>query len=285
MWRPQHSLLRVLYRMGSHNRPSRAVGHLADARLPAPVLRRIMTAYIRAWKVPMDEVEVPPGGFRSLDEFFTRRLKADARPIASLPVVSPCDGRVVAEGRVEGGTLIQAKGLHYSLAELIGEDALAVRLEGGRYVTIYLSPRDYHRVHVPMDGEVLGWRHLPGVLFTVSPGATRRIQDLLVRNERLALLLRGALGREAAMVLVGAANVGRITSAFCGATTNRGRNCGEGRCEPPLSVRRGQEAGAFHLGSTVVLVLGRSPSLRPLVRVGDAVRMGQGLYEDGPSEP
>lgn len=279
MWRPHHSVIRALYRMGSHNRPSRVVGHLADARLPAIVLRRIIMAYVRAWKVRMDEVEVPAGGFRTLDEFFTRRLKDGARPLAPLPVVSPCDGKVIAEGPVEGGTLVQAKGLRYSLAALIGDDALAARLDGGRYVTIYLSPRDYHRVHVPLDGDLLAWRHIPGVLYTVAPGATRRVKDLLVRNERFLLSIRGTSGLEAAMVLVGAANVGRITSAFCPATTNSGREFGEGRCEPPVPVRRGQEAGAFHLGSTVVLVLGSQRPLRPVVEVGRAVRMGEGLYE------
>ena len=279
MWKPHHSLVRTLYRLGSHNRPSRVVGHLADARLPAPVLNRIIAAYVRAWKVRMDEVEVPSGGFRTLDEFFTRRLKAGARPLASLPVVSPCDGRVVAEGPVEAGTLVQAKGLRYSLADLIGDEALAARLEGGRYVTIYLSPRDYHRVHVPLDGELLAWRHLPGALFTVAPGATLLVNNLLVRNERFVLAIRGVAGMEAALVMVGAANVGRITSVFCPATTNSGRDFGQGRCEPPVPIRQGQEAGAFHLGSTVVLVLRSPRPLRPAVQVGQSLRMGEGLYE------
>lgn len=279
MWRPHHSALRTFYRLASHNRPSRVVGRLADVPLPPPVMRRLIAAYVRAWRVRMDEVAVPPGGFRTLDEFFTRQLKPGTRPLASLPVVSPCDGRVIAEGPVTAGTLVQAKGIRYSLASLIGDDALAARLEGGRHVTIYLSPRDYHRVHVPLDGELLAWRHIPGALYTVAPGATRIVRDLLVQNERFVLSMQGSSGIEAAMVLVGAANVGRITSAFCSATTNSGQAFGEERCEPPIPVCKGQEAGAFHLGSTVVLVVGGPGEVRPVVRVGQPVRMGEGLYE------
>jgi len=110
-------------------------------------------------------------------------------------------------------------------------------------------------------------------------GATRLVNNLLVRNERFVLAIRGVAGMEAALVMVGAANVGRITSVFCPATTNSGRDFGQGRCEPPVPIRQGQEAGAFHLGSTVVLVLRSPRPLRPAVQVGQSLRMGEGLYE------
>lgn len=279
MKRPTHVLLGSLYRAGSHNRPSRAMGRLADARLPKPVLDRLIATYARAYRVDLSEAVPPDGGWRTFDQFFTRELRPGARPLDPSPSVlsSPCDGRVQSSGVIQSGTLLQAKGRAYSLGELLGDDALAPRFEGGRYVTIYLSPRDYHRVHHPFDGVVTGWRHVPGVLYTVAPRATAVVDRLFARNERLSTLLRGAQG-DAALVMVGATGVGRITVSYCEACTNRGRPCGDGSFDPPLPVRKGDELGRFHLGSTVVLVLAPGAWVDLVPEPGTPVRLGQTLY-------
>lgn len=274
-------LRKTLYALASVNRASRAMGHLSEARLPPAVMRQVIRSYCRAFRVDLSEAVIPRGGFRTFNEFFTRRLVPEARPVDSDPavVVSPSDGRVMTVGSVMQGLALQAKGRFYPISMLLGDDDLCRVFEGGPYITIYLSPRDYHRVHVPCDGEVFEVRHLPGRLYTVAPQAANLIADLLPRNERILTRLRTKFG-EVLVAMVGATGVGRMTVAFADLTSNRREREGPKTVvlDPPLQARKGDDLGAFNVGSTVVLFL--PPGLWEVIAppAGEPVRMGQGLF-------
>jgi phosphatidylserine decarboxylase len=189
---------------------------------------------------------------------------------------------VVAAGRVGDGRLLQAKGRDYEVADLLGGDReLAAALAGALHVTVYLSPRDYHRVHMPWDGELRLMRHVPGRLFSVSPATTRRVPRLFARNERLVSLFEGPEGRFA-MVLVGALFVGSMETVWAGKVTPPyGHEVTEHRYRD-LHLDRGQEMGRFNMGSTVVLLMDL-PGLDwgEAVAPGRHVRMGECLGRVG----
>ena len=273
-------LARILYRISSGNRLSRTMGFVSEVAFPVPVLANLIRTYCAAFGVSLTDTEVPAGGFRTFNEFFTRRLKTGARPVDGDPKVisSPCDGRVMSTGVVSRGLALQAKGQSYPLARLLGDEALCARFEGGPYLTIYLSPRDYHRVHFPCDGEVERCIHLPGLLYTVAPRATELVDCLLCRNERLNTVLQTPFGT-AAVVMVGATGVGRITVSYGAMTTNVGECSGRTSFDPPLTVAKGDELGVFNVGSTVVLVLEAGKWETRYPAVGESVQMGQPLLK------
>ncbi len=281
MPRTSDRLLRLFYGLASGNRASRAVGRLSEVPLPPRVLWRVVRSYCRVFRVDMRDAVVPQGGFRTFNEFFTRRLLPEARPIDPDPdvVISPSDGRVMAVGTVSQGLVLQAKGRFYPLARLLGDDDLCRSFEGGPFATIYLSPRDYHRVHVPCDGEISEVRYLPGRLYTVAPRAADLIGELLPRNERIHTVMRARFGT-VLVSMVGATGVGRITSAFSDLTSNVGRHRGARSVGivPPIPARKGDDLGAFNVGSTVVLLLPAATWEVLCPAPGEAVRMGQGLF-------
>ncbi len=243
----------------------------------------------------LGEAEAPLGEFRSLDDLFVRRLRAGARawPAAEGVAASPVDGVVGEAGRVRGGRVLQAKGRWYTVSELLGDDALADRFRGGSYLTLYLAPRHYHRIHAPVSGRIPWARHIPGRLLPVSSPAVRRFDRLFPRNERLVALMEPAaevegVGEEAvadggagavAVVAVGAFNVGRITADFdASLVTNRaGVRAETRRYEPAVRVERGEPLMAFHLGSTVVLLFERPMALRQDLESGGEIRLGEAL--------
>jgi phosphatidylserine decarboxylase len=226
------------------------------------------------------EVERPLEEYPSFGAFFARRLGDGLRPLPDDPqaLVSPCDGRLAAVGTVEAGRLLQVKGLDYSLADLLGDAERAARYEGGRYATVYLSPRDYHRVHTPCVASLTGYDYLPGARFPVMPYFAERVEGLLSRNERIVLHLDVG-GRQAEVVMVAAVGVGNMALArpaiesreFRGATTARR----ERFAGIPLSL--GDELGTFELGSTVVVVFEPGHGTLDPIEVGAALRCGQPL--------
>jgi len=257
---------------------SRAFGRMADVPLPRALRRPVLGGFARLVGADPSEAAEPLESFPSLNRFFTRELKPGARSWPADPRVlaSPVDGATGQVGRVTGGRLIQAKGRTYSLRDLLDEDGQWERFEGGAFVTLYLSPRDYHRIHAPTDGAIARARHVPGALMPVNVGAVMHVPDLFARNERLLCYLDGPLGR-VAVVAVGAYNVGRITAAFDdGWVTNRRGTPAETKTyDPPVEVEQGDHIMTFHLGSTVVLVFepGRV-ELAPGLSPGTAVRLG-----------
>jgi phosphatidylserine decarboxylase len=265
---------------------SRLTGWLSDLRLPAAILGPAIRGYASAFRVDLSEAELPPEAYASFNTFFTRRLREGVRPIAGGDgvVISPCDAQVRAFGPVPiDGRLEQIKGSTYSIEALLASAEDAAPFSRGSYATLYLSPGMYHRVHAPLDGRVVGWRYVPGRLFPVSGAGVRSVPGLFTHNERVALFLdTNAYGR-VAVVLVGAANVGRMSLPFTDLITNRGRPAARVTPAEPVAVARGNEIGVFNLGSTVVLLVA-DPDLLPAVAVGDVVHMGQALWRrEGPS--
>jgi phosphatidylserine decarboxylase len=263
-------ILRVLPR----TRITRAVGRLCDAKLHPLVSTAVVGLYVRAYNVALEDTVSPEGAFDSFDAFFTRRLRDGARPHCpdADEVVSPADGRIEAIGRVDGRGGLLIKGRDYRVADLVGDEDEAARYEGGQFAVVYLSPRDYHRVHAPVAGEVTLVRSMPGDLFPVNSIGERHVPSLFATNRRVAIVLETkALGR-VTVVMVGAMIVGRITVS---AVPGRDVPLGNHPINPRLPVERGDELGIFHLGSTAVVFAPRGG--REWKRPLGPVRLGQPL--------
>jgi phosphatidylserine decarboxylase len=248
------------------NRGARAMGVLARS---APS-RWMRSAFVRAYGVDLDEAEHPLEAYPTLEALFTRRLKPGVRPVDPAPeaVVSPVDGRCAAVGRTVGGRIEVAPGRTLSVGALLGRE-----LKGERDVAVlYLSPKDYHRVHVPREGRAVAWTYVPGTLWPVFPAAVRRVDDLFSKNERATVSLALEGGVPLDVVFVGAFGVGRITLSVCELETNAGGAAARGTLS--ATVARAEELGVFHLGSTIVLV---APPGRIAFTVapGEVVRVGQ----------
>jgi phosphatidylserine decarboxylase len=259
---------------------SRVIGRLADLRLPSALLRPLLRAYVAAYRVDLGEASGPLSSYPTFNAFFTRRLREGARPVAGGEgvVVSPCDSRLRGIGPVPGdGRLEQVKGSSYSVDALLGSAEDAAPFRRGLHAVLYLSPAMYHRVHSPVDGRVRAFRYVPGRLFPVNRAGVRSVPGLFTRNERVSVFLDSDIHGPVAVVLVGAANVGRMSLAFADLVTNRGQPAGRLVPAEPVELRRGDEIGAFNLGSTVVLLVADS-GLAPASAAGDVVRVGQALW-------
>lgn len=233
-----------------HHLLSRLVGAIAQSRWKS-LKRALIRAFIRTYRVDMSQARIEdPEGYASFTEFFVRELKQGARPMDADPtvLVSPCDGTLSQIGEMNAATLVQAKGLDYSTEELLGAHTVAAELEGGLYATIYLAPGDYHRVHTPAEGKLIGVRHIPGRLFSVNPTTTARVPNLFTRNERVVMSFDTDAG-PLVMVLVGAMIVGGIHTRWTGKVTRDHRIDAE--------VTRGEEVAQFQMGSTVIVCLPR----------------------------
>ncbi len=249
---------------------SLAVGWLADRRVPTPLRRLVFGAYCRATGADAAEADLPPAGYPSLNAFFVRRLKPGARTLDpdERTLASPCDGRVQVHGEVQASRILQAKGVDYSVADLLAGAARTEDLEGALALTLYLSPRDYHRVHAPFEAELTEVRWVPGARYSVAPRVASRLRGLFAKNERAVLAFATPRGR-AYLVMVGALNVGRIRVVG----VEPGESPGG-----PRAFARGAELARFEMGSTVILVLPRALGYRALpLAHGDPVRLGQRL--------
>ncbi len=262
-----------------HHLLSRAIGHLARCRNPW-IKNLLIDGFRRLYHVDLSlAVESDPHAYPDFNAFFTRALRADARPLpsAETAVVSPVDGRISQAGVMHDGHLLQAKGREYSLTQLLGSVELADRFQGGNYATIYLSPRDYHRIHMPLCGRLQRMVHIPGRLFSVSPATARVIPGLFARNERVVCLFETEAG-PMILVLVGAIFVASIETVWAGVVTPpRGREVVQreyGDDAPELE--RGAEMGRFNMGSTVILLFGpRQVEWCQACQPDAVVRMGQ----------
>jgi len=226
----------------------------ARLRLPSFAHRFLLRWFIKKYKVDLSESEGTVDDFSSLSEFFIRRLKPGVRPIddAEAILVSPADAKAHTFGRIENGMFMQAEGRPASVATLVGEEH-ADRFEGGDYAVLYLAPPDYHRVHSPVAGTLQALDYRPGTLWPVFPAASRKVDELFGRNERLVFHMDTDAGR-VATVMVGAFGVGRIGNEFDARITNAGQPSGNQPMDPPVAIERGGEIGRFELGSTVILL-------------------------------
>ena len=271
---PHHGLSAVMYRA------TRARQRWWKDQL----IQRIRKAY----DIPLDEAAVEdPKAYPSFNAFFTRALKPGARPLPQDPlsVVSPCDGTVSAAGRVEDGRILQAKGQSFTVRELLGDLPEAGQFLHGDFANLYLSPRDYHRVHMPMAGNLRVQSHIPGRLFSVAPWTVRSVPRLFARNERVVCIFEDDSKPDQgpwALVLVGAIFVSSMSTVWSGTITPpRGRKVHTIRYEaerPGVTLERGDEMGRFNMGSTVILLTppgqlqdGFQLRNEQVVRMGEAI--------------
>ena len=225
----------------------------------------IISTIIKQYRVNMAEAaEMDLDYYSSFNTFFTRLLRNDVRPISESDIVSPVDGVVSQVGPVTSGQIVQAKGQEYSVLALLGgDDALTSEFVGGQFATIYLSPKDYHRIHMPATGILRKMRYIPGKLFSVSPRTARAVPDLFARNERVAVTFDTDFG-PIVMVLVGAIFVGSMETIWAGQITpNYGKVIQQWTYDgdQAITIEKGQEMGRFNMGSTVVMLVGKDVAL------------------------
>lgn len=246
----------------------------------------VIERFIARYGVDMSEAANPdPAAYATFNDFFTRPLRPGLRPQADAALVSPVDGAVSQLGPIAGDQIFQAKGHHYSTRALVGGDAaLAAEFTNGHFATIYLSPRDYHRIHMPCDGQLREMIYVPGDLFSVNPLTARAVPGLFARNERVVCVFDSAAG-PFVLVLVGATIVGSMATVWHGqvnpprsADVRRWRYGQDAQQAPRL--RKGEEMGRFLLGSTVVLLFPQGGlQFNPLWQAGTPVRLGEAMAE------
>ncbi|GEL71450.1 MULTISPECIES: archaetidylserine decarboxylase [Myxococcus] len=234
---------------------STVVGMATRLPVPAPVHQAAMRAFAKAYNVDMEEAEHSFEHYPTFAQFFTRGLKPGLRPVdaGEKVVVSPVDGRVSQVGYSDYGRCLQAKGIEYTVDELLGDSEAAKPFHGGAWTTIYLSPRDYHRIHAPLGGTITGYAYIPGEFWPVNPASVKNKQSLFCVNERLVTYLDTVAGK-CAVVKVGATCVSRIKAAYDEVTTHTGQPGKVHRYGAAMPVEKGGELGRFEMGSTVILL-------------------------------
>jgi phosphatidylserine decarboxylase len=239
---PQHALSRIV---------------LEATRVRAAWFKNaLIRAFLKSFPVDLGEAEQSdPRAFESFNAFFTRALREGVRPIApaAADLASPVDGTVSECGRIDGETLLQAKGRTYALTDLLAGQDWAGRFAGGEFATIYLAPFNYHRIHMPISGKLLDCIYVPGRLFSVNDATARGVPRLFARNERVLTRFDSA-GGQFALVLVGALNVGSMATVWAGDITPRRPRVLTRLPDAPVTLAKGAELGRFNMGSTVILL-------------------------------
>ncbi len=255
-------------------------GRLADTEAGS-LTTSVIRWFVQRYGVDLSEaVDSNPVSYRSFNEFFTRPLRAGARPLADADFICPVDGAISQFGGIEQDQIFQAKGHQYSTTALVGGDGeLAARFANGAFATLYLSPRDYHRIHMPVDGRLRRMIHVPGELFSVNPATARGLPGLFARNERVVCVFDAEFG-SFVLTLVGATIVGSMATVWHG-TVNppRGSEIREWLYDDrQVLLKKGQEMGRFLLGSTVVMLFPRDTlRFNPTWTATRAIRMGEAM--------
>ncbi|CAM2732823.1 TPA: phosphatidylserine decarboxylase [Legionella pneumophila] len=239
-------------------------GYFADVKSPR-LKNFLIRNFIRKFDVDMSEALIEdPKSYDCFNDFFIRHLKPECRPLSQSDVICPVDGCISEIGKIERGQLLQAKGKYYSVQELLACDGqLAEQFVQGQFATLYLSPKDYHRVHMPIDAELVSMTYIPGALFSVQPATTRVIPKLFARNERLAIFFKTKIG-PMVMVMVGATIVGAIGTSWHG-DVKRSKKLERFDYSEQFSdkiMSQGSEMGYFKLGSTVVLLFANGEKIQ-----------------------
>ncbi len=258
-------------------------GWVAGSRWGAATTR-IIRWFVGKYQVNMAEAANPDiASYASFNDFFTRALKPGARPIANADLICPVDGAISQFGSVQGDQIFQAKGHSYSTTALVGGDAnLAAQFKDGHFATLYLSPKDYHRIHMPCDGRLTRMIHVPGELFSVNPTTARGVPGLFARNERVVCVFESQHG-PFVLVLVGATIVGSMATVWHGVVNPprvkqvREWNYGDGQALP-VALKQGVEMGRFLLGSTVVMLFPKGPlAFNSAWQPGRSIRLGEAM--------
>ena len=264
-----------------HHLISWLVYHIARIEW-APVKKLSLDIYLSLHQVNMNEaVESNPYAYKNLNAFFTRALRTDARPLAdqSNALLCPVDGTVSQAQAINDGRVFQAKQHDYSLLELVGGiEALAKPFQDGHFATLYLSPRDYHRIHMPLAGKLTDMVYVPGRLFSVAPHTVNTVPRLFARNERLVCAFETKCG-PMIMILVGAVNVSAIDTVWAGSVTPPSKNkiIHTQYEQVDIQLNKGAEMGRFNLGSTVIMLMGKDVQLAKHISADQTVKMGQVL--------
>ncbi len=250
-------------------------GYLSRVHLPSPADRWEVAAFQKLVGIDMDEAELPLEAYPTINALFTRKLKEGARPVDDREEVgvSPVDGRLLSFGHVHDQTLVQAKGIDYTIEDLLLDRLEAKTFSGGSYVTLYLSPRDYHRVHFPVSGVVRAYRHIRGDKFPVSPWSVRSVQGLYCRNERIVTYIRSPRFGEVAVVMVAAMGVAHMTLSYLPYDVRKMKE----HQNVHIYRAKGDELGIFHLGSTVILLTEKQADFID-IEEGTKKLMGQALF-------
>jgi phosphatidylserine decarboxylase len=263
---PQHAISRLMLRA---------------TRVRAPWFKNaLVRAFLGLYSVDMSEArQTDPYAYTSFNEFFTRALKDTIRPIEAnaRAIACPVDGAISEAGIIDGDALLQAKGRRYRLGELLIGQTWAGNFEGGSFATIYLAPFDYHRVHMPLRGDLKETVYVPGRLFSVNAATAAGVPRLFARNERVLTLFDTAFG-QMALIMVGALNVGSMATVWAGDITPAPRRAVT--TLPPRSVTldKGEELGRFNMGSTVILLFEKNrAALNPSLRAGARVKLGESI--------
>ena len=259
---------------------TRLAGRIAGARA-GRFTTWLVTRFVAKYQVDMQEALQPDvAAYASFNDFFTRPLKPGVRPIAAAELVCPVDGSISQCGAIEGERIFQAKGHDYTTTALVGGDAaLAARYANGSFATLYLSPRDYHRIHMPCAGRLRRMIHVPGALFSVNPVTARGVPGLFARNERVVCVFDADDGTPFVMVLVGATIVGSMATVWHGVVNppRPGRLRDWTYDDPALRYAQGEEMGRFLLGSTVVLLWPGRLAFNPAWTSGRPIRLGEAM--------
>lgn len=264
---PHHAISRLVYRLTR-----------LESKWTQPAIRQ----FIKAFKVDMSEAEQPdPGAYKTFNAFFTRSLKSELRPVdrGETVLASPVDGRISQVETIREGRIFQAKGFDYSVLELLGGDVVRAQpFLKGQFTTIYLSPRDYHRIHMPLAGKLLEQVYVPGRLFSVAGHTVRTIPRLFARNERVVAIFETEFGKMA-LVLVGAINVAAIETVWAGLITPPHQKATRVDHYPEFALAKGAEMGRFNMGSTVIILLEKNEWHWGQLTANQPVRMGTKLAE------
>lgn len=240
-------------------RVSQITGLLVHLPLPRFLKNLSVRAFADAFNINVEEAELPLEEYKSVGDFFVRRIKMDRRPLGAGRVLHPADSVISQAGIITSGNIVQAKGKSYSVEGLLDGIEPAASFEGGAYLTYYLCPTDYHRVHSPVSGDIVKYRHVPGEFWPVNDWSTGNIENLFGKNERAIVELKTEQGR-AFVVFVAATNVGDISLAFDPKfrTNTRARKSVDTKPATPIPILKGDELGAFHMGSTIVMIYEKS---------------------------
>lgn len=253
-------------------------GWIALIPLPAGIMNGVIDWYCKKYGVILEEAVIPAGGFRNLNLFFTRELKKGARKIdkSAESVVATTDSRVDQFGTITKERIMQAKGITYSVRDLIPSPE-AEKFIGGKFITLYLSPGDYHRIHSPVDGKITGFFNIPGKLYTVQEFMVNTLPDLFSLNERLITYIKTKNGN-VAVCKIGAMNVGKISLAYDDSVTNTlfGKRCEKlYDKDEQKSIKKGEEIGTFNLGSTVIILFEKGMIDFTKLKYGQKVKVGE----------
>ncbi len=239
------------------NHLSYLIGKLVHWRGPRIWASVTIHIFAKIYNINIDEAEKPVSGYPSLGEFFVRKLKAGARPVAKIATaIHPADSQISQYGRIHGGKLVQAKGKDYSVQDLLSNSAALQTYQNGFFITYYLCPTDYHRVHSPVSGLITKVTHVPGELWPVNKWSVENIHDLMSVNERIIVEIASDYG-PASVVFVGATNVGQIELSFDPSFRGNQLNMSKNRVveyKTPILVEKGDELGLFRMGSTIIMV-------------------------------